>query len=201
MISKAEAVEIWGPNHPRIAAVIKKAWDEWKSIRSFRSENGLGPVLYQRTISNEIFDGIARYARSEFGTDDAFLMCIEPQTFKLIHKGCVGRFKKAGDDLLGQNQPTQAAMDFVNADGLLPDFPAATGKIEFVWTANELFTELESIHMIGRDGDTLIWEHEIDWKSDAATVVPMPTTPDEPDDDTDLLVTPKRRPDVETDEG
>lgn len=201
MLTKDEAKTIWGPVHGRIAKVVKSAWDEWKSVRASRAALGYAPVLYQRTVSNHIFDAIARNAIAEFGVDSGFMIDIEAQTFKVAHKGCVARFKKAGDDLLGQNHPTQAVLDFVRADGMLPGFPPGTGKIEFVWCANELFTDLQSIHVVARDGDSLIWEYEIDWNAGAAEIVPLHTVAEDIDEDTDSLVTLKRGSGLEADKG
>lgn len=189
--SREEADAIWTPHHPRIAKVISGAWEEWKAVRSCRTESGFEPILYPRTISNYIFDAIARRAFREFGPDLAFQLEIEAQTFKIIHRGSIARFKKSGEGLLGQNHPTQAALDFMVAENELPGLPPETGKVEIVWQGNELFTDLESIHMIARDGGALVWKSRIEHSSGGAEVVVLPNNQGPPEDDPDLLITPK----------
>jgi hypothetical protein len=66
-----------------------------------------------------VFDAIARNAIAEFGSDDSVHVKIEAQTVKFVFKGAVlARFKKGDENKLGQNVPTQAAMDFIDAQGI-----------------------------------------------------------------------------------
>lgn len=191
-LSIEKAQEIWGPHHSRIVGVIRSAWDEFKTTQRCRIEAGFSSLMYDRTKSNDIFDGIARYAIAEFGSDDKFTLKNQAQTFKLFHQGCCIRFKKGGADLLGRNWPTQEAMAFMEADGVLPGMPPHTAKLEIIWRANELFTDLDSVHIVSRDGEKLIWEYSIDLADDAGVVVALPTNPVEPDGDGDNLIKPKR---------
>ncbi|MBL4645398.1 MAG: hypothetical protein COA52_07455 [Hyphomicrobiales bacterium] len=191
-ITKEKAQDIWSPHHDRIIRVIESAWAEYIALKQCRLENGFAPLLYSRTKSNDIFDAIARYAFEEFGSDEKFMLRTEAQTFKIFHSNCCIRFKKSGTNLLGNNIPTQAAMAFAEADGQLPNMPPNTAKLEIVWVANDIFTELESIHILARDGDTLLWEYPIDRADDKEIVINIPTSPTDPDDDFDGLIKPKR---------
>jgi hypothetical protein len=103
------------------SGVVERAWDEWRRIAAFMVDQRIGPVLYSRTIANFVFDAIARNAIAEFGSDDSVHVKIEAQTVKFVFKGAVlARFKKGDENKLGQNVPTQAAIDFIDAQGIFP---------------------------------------------------------------------------------
>ena len=146
--------------HDRIRSVVERAWAEWRAIAGFRTESGYGPLLYPRTIANIMFDAIARNALAEFAADPSVHLVIEAQTIKLFFRGAVyARFKKGDDNKLGQNIPTQAALAFEFVDGFFPGLPAETAKVEFIWLANEINTQLEHVLVVARDGDRLLWDY------------------------------------------
>src|SRR5256885_667968 len=72
------------PFHPRIRSVVELAWAELRKVAELRAAHGIAPVLYSRTISNDVFDAIARYAITEFGSDPSVHVEIEAQTIKLF---------------------------------------------------------------------------------------------------------------------
>lgn len=188
----ADVKAILEPFHPRIRGVVEQAWAEWRKMAALRVENGIGPVMYSRTIANDVFDAIARYGIAEFSADSSVNLKIEAQTFKAFFKGSVcARYKRGDDNNLGQNIPTQAAMAFEAVDGELPGFPPDTAKVEFIWLANELNTRLEHVLVVARDGDELIWEYEIEEvaASGSGTIIPFPEppTPPAPTNDDDLV--------------
>jgi hypothetical protein len=159
------------------------------AVQAFRASKGFPPMLYTRSISNYIFDALARPAIMDFGAEAAVRVEVEAQTFKLHFKDLCARFKKGGEDKLGQNHPTQAALAFEEADGMIPGTSHETGKVEIIWLPNEIWTDLDRILVVARDGDHLIWEYEIERKAPAAVVM-LPTTPSDPDAD-GPLITPK----------
>jgi hypothetical protein len=169
--------------HPRIRSVVELAWAELRKVAELRAAHGIAPVLYSRTISNDVFDAIARYAITEFGSDPSVHVEIEAQTIKLFFKGGVcARFKKGDDNKLGQNHPTQASMAFEDADSQLPWFPEETAKVEFIWLANDINTRLEHVLVVARDGDDLLWDYEIEQNAAAGggTIMPFPEPPTPP---------------------
>ena len=171
--------------------MVEKAWSEFKALRDCRLTHDYAPLLYRRTKSNHIFDAIARYAFEEFGADPEFMLKAQSQTFKIFHSGCCIRFKKGGSNLLGNNVSTQAVMDFIQAEGQLPGLPPDTAKLEIIWVANELFTDLDAIHIVSRDGNKLVWEYPIN-RPDDGTVLPLPPTTIDPDHDNgEDLIKPK----------
>ncbi len=195
--TKDEARDILGPYHGLIWHIVHEAWGEWRTVHGLRTSAGLPPPLYHRTISNDVFDAIARRAILLFGAEPRVSVEQEAQTFKLFFRGSLlVRFKKGGDDKLGRNVPTQTAMAFMDADGVLPNMPPETARVEIIWLPNEIWTKVETVLVVARDGDRLVWEYEIGESAKADDVVPMllpPTAQPEPDGDD--LVTPKARPD------
>jgi hypothetical protein len=192
----ADVQAILEPFHPRIRKVVELAWAEFRTVVELRAANGIGPLLYSRTVANEVFDAIARYAIAEFISDPSVHIEIEAQTIKLFFKGGVcARFKKGDDNKLGQNIPTQASMNFEDVDVQLAWLPAETAKVEFIWLANSINTQLEEVLVVARDGDKLLWDYQIEESAKGTgTVIPFPESPTPPaptDDEDDELVKPK----------
>ena len=192
-ISESAAREILTPFHERIRAVVERAWDECRSVSDYRTTAGHGPRLYRRTLSNEMFDAIARHAIAEFGTDEKVYVRLEPQTLKIFFGSMlVARFKRGAQNKLGRNVLTQAVMDFIRPEGHLDGFPPEGGKVEFVWMSNDIQTALADVFVTARDGYRLVWSYAIPAAAAVAQIIefkPMPTPP--PSDDTGDLVTPK----------
>lgn len=177
ILTMSEARSLLEPLHNRILDVVEGAWAEWRAVRAFRQSQQYPPMLYDRSVANYVFDAISRLA-AVFAADPTVHVVREAQTFKLFTKGMCIRFKKAGEDGLGCNIKTQAAMAFMDADGALPGLPPETPKVEIVWMPNEL-NDLGSIFVVARDGDTLIWKYEI---SRGEATAPIPLPPRQPDD-------------------
>lgn len=196
--TKDNVQRVLGPYHSRIRLVVEKAWAEWRTVAAMRAEGKLPPLLYSRTVANNIFDAIARIAVAEFAGDGSVHLKIEAQTVKFhFQDGVLARFKKADENKLGRNIPTQSAIAFADPDCLSQDLPPATAKVEFVWIANELQTDLEHVLVVARDGSRLLWDYEIlPGEAGSGTVFLFPTLPPGPpagsDDD---LVRPKMNPD------
>lgn len=189
----AEVRAILEPYHPRIRSVVDRAWAEVRTVARLRAENGIAPVMYSRTISNDVFDAIARFAIAEFIDDPSVHVEIEAQTIKLFFRdGVCARFKKGDENNLGQNWPTQAALAFEDADAQVSWFPRETAKVEFIWLPNDINTRLEHVLVVARDGDRLLWEYEIDEAAaGGGVVIPFPEPPTPPAPAGDDLVTPK----------
>jgi hypothetical protein len=137
------------PYHRRIRSIVERAWAEYRAVAAFRTKQKFGPLMYPRTVANYVFDAIARTAMTEFASDASVHLEIEAQTIKFFFKGSVlARFKKGGDSKLGQNNPTQASLAFVAADGMFPGLPPETAKVEFIWLANDIHTRLEHVLLI-----------------------------------------------------
>ncbi len=198
--SKADVRCVLEPYHPRIRGVIERAWAEWQFVEGCRADKGLGPILYPRTTANHMFDAMARNAISEFGSDPSVHLKAETQTIKLIFKGkVVARYKKGNESLLGRNILTQAVLAFTSQDGILPGLPPEMGKVDLVWMPNDLRTKIDSVHVIFRHRDALLWDYEIDVDREGEVVplFPIPTTDGDATSSTDDLVKPRIPPSKE----
>jgi hypothetical protein len=185
------------PYHAMLGKIIRDAWAEWRTLQAFRVEKGMAPVLYPRTISNYVFDAIARRAIPLLGAEERINLDLDSQTFRFHLRGVAARIKKGGDDKLGCSIPTQAALAFEEADGVIAGLPPETAKIEIIWLPNELWTQVDRILVIARDGDALLWEYDLDESAPAAGVVIVVPSSDGPEPPTgDDLIKPKARPDA-----
>lgn len=194
--TRAYARETFSPYHGLIWRLIQESWDEWRLLQRLRADHEMPPLLYRRTIANYMFDAIARRAIPAFGAEERVLLDVDSQTFKIFVGGIVARFKKGGDDKLGSSIPTQTALAFMEADGVLPGMPREAAKVEIIWLPNEIWTQIEQILVVARDGDELIWEYEIE-AADSADIVPLPIAlaPKGPEG-ADDLVKPKVTPGI-----
>jgi hypothetical protein len=193
---KGDVQDALGPYHRRIRRIVERAWAEWRAVAAFRTKQKFGPLMYSRTVANYVFDAIARIGMIEFAGDASVHLEIEAQTIRFFFKGSVfARFKKGDDNGLGQNNPTQASLAFVAADGIFPGLPPETAKVEFIWLANDIHTRLEHVLVVARDGDRLLWEYEIDSAEEGigdGTIIPFPQPPTPPiPPDNEKLVKPK----------
>lgn len=183
------------PYHGKIHACVVDGFAEWRDTQAYRISKGYAPNLYSRTNSNDIFDAILRRAIPVLGAEEKVFVKTEAQTARFVIGGVAARFKKAGDDGLGCNIPTQAAMAFMDADRTLPGLPPETAKIELIWEPNAIWTKVERVLVVARDGDRLLWEYEIVADAGEGAITPLaPTSPHDESDDASDLIKPKVQP-------
>ncbi len=177
------------PYHSRIRLVVERGYKEWKTVDAFRKTADFGSMLYDRSVANYVFDAIARNAQALFSGDKTIRVRPETQTIKFIFGGkVIARFKKADDGNMGSNVPTQAIMDYLDPQQMLPGFPAAAAKVEIVWAANDIGTEIAKITVVARRGNTMLWSYHIDDDAgDDTGVLQFPLTP-APDEFSPLVV-------------
>ncbi|SFB15916.1 hypothetical protein SAMN05421688_3303 [Poseidonocella pacifica] len=189
------------PYHLQLLDAVLRGYQEWREIRRFKIENGFGTALYPRTDANEIFDAVVRNAMALFADDPEVRIVQEPQTVKFCFSGQVLlRFKKGDEANLGRNLKTQAVLDFVSAQGTLPGLPPEAAKVEVLYSSSELGDAIESVLVVARDGDQLLWHYELSDIVDESSVVPLlRSAPDRFTDD-EPLVKP-RNPDQDTGRG
>lgn len=181
------------PYHSKIRGAVVAGFAEWISIGECRVAKGYAPVLYPRTVSNYVFDAIVRNAMDAFSTDTTVRVIDQVQTAKFCFGNmAIARFKKGDDDNLGQNIQTQAVLEFVDAQQSFPGMPPAAAKIEFIWTPDILGTSVESVLVVARDGDHILWSYELEEEVAVSDVITFPA-PSGPDLDPPL-VTPKVKP-------
>lgn len=160
-MTKDETIAVTSQYHDLIYSIVREAWDEWLIVKAFRAKENFGPVMYNRLIANYIFDAIARRAIPAFHGKKNVTIKNEAQTFKLLFGGLCARFKKGDENNLAMNIPTFAALAFENANYSIPGLPAETAKLDVIWRPNELWTDLDKVLLVSRDGDAILWEYEI----------------------------------------
>ncbi|HSF96388.1 MAG TPA: hypothetical protein VLA52_15285 [Thermohalobaculum sp.] len=184
------------PYHGRIVDVVRRGHGEWVAVKKFMAKSGFGSVLYPRTVANHVFDAVVRSALAEFADDPDIRIIDETQTIKFCFGNVVlARFKKGDEDNLGRNQPTQAVLDFVSAQGNLPGFAPSAAKVEILYSVDTIEDGIERIVIAARDGANLLWHYELDDDTEANAVIPFPEpAPLQSDDaDDEQIVTPRKR--------
>ena len=70
---------------------------------------------------------------------------------------------------------------------------AETMKVEIIWQPNDIWTQIDRVLIVARDGDEHLWEYEIERRAGAKLyIVPTPTPPSDPEGHD--LVKPKTTP-------
>lgn len=160
-MTKDETLAVTSQFHDLFYTIVREAWDEWLAVKSFRANENLGPIMYNRVVANYIFDAIARRAVPAFHGKENVTVKNESQTFKLLFGGLCARFKKGDENNLAMNIPTFAALAFENTNLDIPGLPAETAKLDIIWRPNELWTDLDKVLLVSRDGDEILWDYEI----------------------------------------
>ncbi|KRS16734.1 hypothetical protein XM52_17520 [Roseovarius indicus] len=182
-------------HHPKIREAVELGYSEWRQVQMFRAKQGFGSVLYARTEANDIFDAVVRNAMRIFSDEPGVRIVEESQTVKFcFSEEVLLRFKKGDENNLGRNLKTQAVLDFVNPQGTLPGLPPEAEKVEVLYAASEVGDRIESILVVARDGDRLLWHYEIDdlLAEDEAIVPLFGATIDSTTDDEEPLVKPRK---------
>lgn len=176
------------PFHARLSEIVRESFAEAREVSALRVSKGFGPSRYPRTVANDVFDAISRRAINNFRDEPNVQVIIEAQTVKFIFgQKVIARFKKGDENYLGRNIPTQAVLDFVDPQQTLPGFPPAAAKVDFVWTPNEIGTEIERLQVVARNHDVRLWSYDIgNYEVDSGTVRLQPES--QPDDQAPPLV-------------
>lgn len=193
-MTREEAIAATTPYQDLIFTIILDAWSEWRAVQAFRAEQNMSPVIYKRVIANYVHDAIARRAIPAFTSQEKVNVHLEAQTFKLHFSGLCARFKKGDENNLGSNVPTQAALAFEEQDAMLPGLPPQTAKVDFIWRPNELWTEIAHVLIVCRDGDDVIWQHELEAPGAGTEMSVFKFGTDSEPDSDEELVKPKRMP-------
>ena len=150
------------------------AWQDWLSFRlggSWRCNRSRANFVWEQIIDRAIkavtgMPGV-RYPRAN-----------ETFTF-IIDAGVVAfRFKKADEEGVSANLPTQTALAFHDHQMRLPGIQASN-RVEVVYQLDALETQIEDILVVARDGDHVLWHYSLLPAKTAAmpTASTPPTSP------------------------
>lgn len=184
--------------HGRLRTVVEKAWAEWEA---FPSRAIL--VFPKRYRANFIFDAIARLSIIEFSGDPDVRVLPQAQTVHFLIKNQVYlRFKKGNAKGVGSNIETQAVLNFIDPQRMIPGLLPDISRIEICWQPNDLGTKLDDIAVVARDIDKRRWAYSLPRAEDSKTmpIIPLPTRAPSASE-APPAVTPKRRKDDKESKG
>jgi len=152
----------------RLRSVVDGAWREWQEFPL------RGRFIFQRRARAVIvFDFIARLAVAEFDGDPDVRVDVKKQTVHFLFRDQVFlRFKKGNEKGVGSNIATQAVLDFIDPQGVIPGLVPEIMKIEIVYTPDKIGVGLEEVAVVARGLQKRIWAYPLDRPS--AVIEPMP---------------------------
>lgn len=160
---------------PRIRNVIEAAWREWLD---YPNKGRL--VFVARFRAVYVFDAIARNALAEFHDDKNIHVQVEKQTVKFLFKNQVfTRFKKGNDKGIGSNIETQAVLDFIDPNRMIPGLLPDVMRVEFCYGIDSLGLNLSEVAVVARDRNRRVWAYPLDRAEPGADILPFP--PSSPD--------------------
>jgi hypothetical protein len=156
----------------RMREVLEGAWDEWLEM----PKRG---VLSPRSRASVVFDFIKQRALAEFDGDPNILALPKGQTVKFLFKDRVlVRFKKANASGIGSNIETQAVIEFVDPQLVIPGLLPDIYRIEVCYHLDKFATRMDTLAVTARDRNRKDWSYELRRPVDAGTGViafPAPT--------------------------
>jgi hypothetical protein len=174
------------PYEHLIRRIIDQAWADYLTI-PFRHR-----FLFARTRANIVFDLIAGSLLQEFHDNPNIRIIQKDETIRVLINGRVlFRVKKANEDGLGSNVPTQAVMEFILQEPEIPGRLPELVKVEICYFEDQVGAEIASVAVTARDGDRLLWSYEIGRHEPGSGAVIIDFPP-RPDDDEPPELTPRK---------
>ncbi len=154
----------------RIRRVVERAWQEWLAL----PDRGRF-VFMRRMRAVFVFDCIARIAMQEFADDPNIHVIVKRQTVHFLFKDEVlVRFKLSNSNGVGSNIETQAVLDFIDPEGVIPGLVPEIMKVEVCYCPDDMGISLEEIAVVARNRTKRVWSYQIDGAEPAAPVIPIP---------------------------
>ena len=180
--------------HDRIRKVVDAAWAEWLAYP------GRAKVVFvARLRAVFVFDAIARLAQAEFDDDKNIHVIIKRQTIQFLFKDQVLiRFKKGNAKGIGSNITTEAVLDFVDPQRVIPGLIPDIMKVEVCYSPDALGIALKEVAVVARDEARRLWAYPLARSEPAAEVVTLP--PRQPDHTPPVVVPRKPKPEEQTGE-
>jgi len=154
----------------RMREVLEGAWDEWLEM----PKRG---VLSPRSRASVVFDFIKQRALAEFDGDPNIRVLPKGQTVKFLFKNRVlVRFKKANASGVGSNIETQAVIEFVDPQLVIPGLLPDIYRIEVCYHLDKFATRIDALAVTARERNRKVWSYELRRPADAeAGVVVFPS--------------------------
>lgn len=143
-----------GPYHAKIESVVRGAWMEWVAL-----QRHLPQPASKRASANMVWDFMVQKAREAFDGDSSVRVIELHQTCHFVFRESVLlRFKKADEQGLSRNYPTQRALSFYERE---PDLFDAPIPVEVVYVLNRLATALSSVQVVARNKASILWAYDL----------------------------------------
>lgn len=176
---------VLGDFEHRIRLVVERAWSEWQAVPD------RGRFVYPRRMrATFVFDRIAAHAVAAFSDDKHIRVITKRQTVQFLFRDqVIVRFKMSNSKGVGSNIITQAVLDFIEPQGVIPGLVPDILKVEICYTPDDIGISLDEVAVVARDRNRRIWAYPIGQAKPSAAVVSM--LPRDPNPTPPLLV-PKR---------
>ena len=140
--AQADVKSILSDFEDRLRGVVDAAWQEWLEL-----PNRARFVFLPRVRAVMVFDFIARNAISEFDGDKNIVVLIKcRQTVHFLFNDTVLlRFKLGNSKGVGSNIETQAVMDFIDPQGVIPGLVPDIMKVEVCYSPDHLGLDLADV--------------------------------------------------------
>lgn len=163
ILSDDQLAEIIAPVEEKISEAALNAWDAWLKIPN-------KSYFCSRTRANIIWDIATRALEEKLDPMPGINVNRSSNTcLFMIGQQLTFRFKKADENGVSSNYPTSMALAFHDPEQYVLGIPEAV-KTEIVYALNKLETEISTIKLVRRNGDTVAWSHSIYDRNEANVV-------------------------------
>ena len=157
-----------------IVTAVLGAWEDW--LASPQS----GIWRRRRSRANFVWEQLIDRVFPTFDETPRVHIIDNHATFGfLIDDQVFFRFKKADENGLSSNIPTQHALAFHDHDQDLLGLPEVH-RVEVVYQLNRLETQIADVILVARDEDAVVWSYSLLDYAAGVAPLPMPVPSDEP---------------------
>jgi hypothetical protein len=176
----------------RMREILEGAWEDWLVL----PRRG---VLSARSRASIIFDFVKLRAITEFDGDPNIRVIPKGPTVQFLFKDRVlVRFKKANWAGLGSNIETQAVIEFVDPQLVIPGLLPDIFKVEVCYHLDKFATRIDTLAVTARERNRKLWSYELRRpEAGAGGVVPYPSPISAPPEPPEVRV---RKPDEKSDD-
>lgn len=161
----------------RLRAVVDLAWQEWGA-----QPNKGRFVFLPRVRAVMVFDFIARHALAEFDKDPNIRVIPKgQQTLHFLFRDrIIVRFKKGNAKGVGSNVRTQAVLDFIDPQRLIPGLVPDIMKVEICYSHDSIGLEIAEVAVVARNHTKRIWAYPLGRGEPSGGIIELPPRAPDP---------------------
>lgn len=195
-ITKSVAEDLLQPHAGDFVRIVQDAWADWLA-------NPVAPNMqHKRVRAGLVWNQLVTHAKARFdGREGVRVKDMAPwDGGVMIGDKIFLRFKKAGDDLLSRNYPTQSALAFVDQD---QDLFEGIARADLVYQLDQSETEIERVAVVHRHKKAIAWVVDLVGEDPMSQqVIPFPVAPAPVGPSVaDRIIKPKKQADKDVAEG